>query len=88
MNLEVKNATDKSIAGLTARFPEIKIKDQTTRDGVSNLALEYPTGRDLREQIFGYAVEAGWVLLEMSRQQAQLEDLFRSLTLEKGGAHA
>lgn len=88
LNLEVKNATDKSIAGLTDRFPEIKIKDQTTRDGVSNLALEYPTGRDLREQIFGYAVEAGWVLLEMSRQQAQLEDLFRSLTLEEGGAHA
>jgi ABC-2 type transport system ATP-binding protein len=88
LNLEVKNATDKSIAALIARFPEIKVQDQTTRDGVSHLVLEYPTGRDLREQIFGYAVDAGWVLLEMSRQQAKLEDLFRSLTLEKGGAHA
>ncbi len=88
LNLEVKNATDKSITALTARFPEIKVQEQTTRDGVSRVSLEYPTGRDLREQIFGYAVEAGWVLLEMSRQQARLEDLFRSLTLEEGGAHA
>ncbi len=88
LNLEVKNATDKSVAALIARFPEIKVQDLTTRDGVSHLVLEYPTGRDMREQIFAYAVEAGWVLLEMSRQQARLEDLFRSLTLEKGGAHA
>ena len=88
LNLEVKNSTDKSIATLTDRFPEIKIQDRTTCDGVCRIALEYPTGHDLREQIFGYAVEADWVLLEMSRQQAQLEDLFRSLTLEEGGAHA
>lgn len=86
--LEVKGATKQSITGLTGRFPEIKIKDQTTRDGVSRVSLEYPTGQDLREQIFNYAVEESWVLLEMSRKHAQLEDLFRSLTVEKGGAHA
>jgi hypothetical protein len=33
-------------------------------------------------------VESGWTILEMSRKQAQLEDVFRSLTLEEGGAHA
>jgi ABC-2 type transport system ATP-binding protein len=88
LTLEVKNATEDSIQGLGVRFPEIQVKGRELQDGVSRLELEYPTGQDLREQIFGYAVETGWVLLEMSRRQARLEDLFRSLTIEEGGAHA
>jgi ABC-2 type transport system ATP-binding protein len=88
LTLEVKNATEDAIQGLGVRFPEIQVKGRELQDGVSRLELEYPTGQDLREQIFGYAVESGWVLLEMSRRQARLEDVFRSLTVEEGGAHA
>jgi len=88
LTLEVKNATEDAIRGLGVRFPEIQVKGRELQDDVSRLELEYPTGQDLREQIFGYAVESGWVLLEMSRRQARLEDLFRSLTVEEGGAHA
>ena len=87
LTLEVKNATEDAIRGLGVKFPEIQVKGRELRDGVGRLELEYPTGQDLREQIFDYAVESGWVLLEMSRRQARLEDLFRSLTVEKGGAH-
>lgn len=86
LTLEIKNATEESIQGLAVRFPEIRVQDQKLQDGVGRLELEYPTGRDLREQIFGYAVESGWVVLEMSRRQARLEDVFRSLTVEEGGA--
>jgi ABC-2 type transport system ATP-binding protein len=88
LTLEVKKATKKSIQGLGAQFPVITVREQKIEDGLGRLELEYPTGQDLREQIFGYAVEAGWIVLEMSRRQARLEDLFRSLTVEEGGAHA
>lgn len=88
LTLEVKNATEDSIAALPVQFPSIKVQDQQIEDGVATIHLEYPTGKDLREQLFGYAVQSGWVLLEMSHKQAQLEDLFRSLTMEKGGARA
>jgi len=87
LTLEVKNATEDSVRGLATRFPVIQVQDHKSADGIDRLELEYPTGQDLREQIFGYAVESGWTLLEMSRRQARLEDLFRSLTVEEGGAH-
>jgi len=35
---------------------------------------------DLREQLFDLAVENGWKLLEMRREQMSLEDVFRKLT--------
>lgn len=88
LTLEVKNATEDSIQGLPTRFPDIRIQEQKLQDGAGRLELEYPTGQDLREQIFGYAVASGWVVLEMSRRQVRLEDVFRSLTIEEGGAHA
>ncbi len=88
LTLEVKNATEDAIQGLGVRFPEIQVKGRELQDGVSRLELEYPTGQDLREQIFGYAVETGWVLLEMSRRQARLENRFRRLPVAEGSAHA
>ncbi|UCD37237.1 MAG: ATP-binding cassette domain-containing protein [Fidelibacterota bacterium] len=88
LTLEVKKATKKSIQGLATKFTDIQIQVDNIKNGAGILELEYPTGQDLREQIFGYAVESGWVVLEMSRRQARLEDIFRSLTVEEGGAHA
>ena len=92
LTLEVKNASKKSVAGLGDRFPEARVREETGTDGVVRLKMEYSPGaadgqgQGLREQLFAYAVESGWVILEMSRQQAQLEDIFRSLTIEQGGA--
>jgi ABC-2 type transport system ATP-binding protein len=86
--LEVKNASEASISELEMRFPALHIQERKLKDGGGIIQLEYPTGQDLREKIFGYAVESGWTVLEMSRRQAQLEDVFRSLTMEEGGAHA
>ncbi|MEE9161866.1 MAG: ATP-binding cassette domain-containing protein [Candidatus Neomarinimicrobiota bacterium] len=88
LSLEVKNASEKSIQGLGEKLPELRLREQRIRDGVATLQLEYAGGQDqgMREQLFAYAVESGWVILEMSRRQAQLEDIFRSLTVENGGA--
>jgi ABC-2 type transport system ATP-binding protein len=88
LELEVKKATATSVKGLTAKIPAIRVTETKLQKGSGKIELEYPTGQDLREQVFGYAVESGWTILEMSRKQAQLEDVFRSLTLEEGGAHA
>lgn len=88
LTLEVKNATEASIQGLAAKFPESRIGHEQLVNGTVEIRLEYATGHDLRERVFGYAVESGWTILEMSRKQAQLEDIFRSLTIEQGGARA
>ncbi len=37
---------------------------------------------DLRREIFSCAKDSGWILLEMQRQAASLEDVFRKLTRE------
>ncbi|HAH08151.1 MAG TPA: ABC transporter [Elusimicrobia bacterium] len=37
-------------------------------------------GSDLREAVFRLAVERGWTLLELRREEALLEDVFRELT--------
>jgi ABC-2 type transport system ATP-binding protein len=50
------------------------------RGGVREFTVECAQGTDLRETLFHMAVENGWVLLEMHREQASLEDVFRQLT--------
>ena len=35
---------------------------------------------DIREQVFRKAVEQNWVIIEMNRQKANLEEIFRRLT--------
>ncbi len=88
LSLEIKNATDESLKGFTAKFPQIKLTSQSESGDAINLQLEYPAGHDIREQVFNYAVESGWVLLKMARNEARLEDVFRSLTGKGGSANA
>jgi hypothetical protein len=42
--------------------------------------IEHEKGADLREAVFRAAVEHGWVLLEMMRERASMEDVFVRLT--------
>jgi ABC-2 type transport system ATP-binding protein len=51
-------------------------------DGVVRLYVDTPRGQDVREAIFGAAVQQGWVLLEMRREAESLEAIFRQLTVE------
>ena len=52
--------------------------------GVRNLGdglvVEHKAGTDVREEVFRAAVERGWVLLELARERATLEDVFVRLT--------
>lgn len=43
-------------------------------------SLHSMKGMDVREQIFHQAVSQKWILLELSKQTASLEDVFRKLT--------
>jgi len=44
---------------------------------------EIEAARDIREELFLLAKERGWIILEMSRKIASLEDVFRELTVEQ-----
>ncbi|HVG06575.1 MAG TPA: ATP-binding cassette domain-containing protein [Thermoanaerobaculia bacterium] len=44
------------------------------------LVVEHKAGVDVREEVFRAAVERGWVLLELARERATLEDVFVRLT--------
>jgi ABC-2 type transport system ATP-binding protein len=44
------------------------------------LVVEHQAGTDVREEVFRAAVERGWVLLELTRERATLEDVFVRLT--------
>jgi ABC-2 type transport system ATP-binding protein len=49
-------------------------------ESIKKLTVECTQGKDLREQLFRMALENNWVLLEMRKEQASLEDVFRQLT--------
>ena len=67
-----------------ADVPEIlgRIDDVTgvQPDGDGGFVVDYRSGADVRERIFRAAVERGWVLLELARGRASLEDVFVQLT--------
>ena len=49
-------------------------------DAAGSFLLDCGDGSDPREEVFRAAVESGWVLLELVREQASLEDVFVRLT--------
>ena len=50
--------------------------------------LDCEAGADPREEVFGAAVEGGWVLVELARERASLEDIFVRLTTGVAPAEA
>ncbi len=52
-------------------------------DGFSSFDLETTQGSDIREAVFQLAVGKHWVLRELSRAQASLEDVFIQLTTQE-----
>ena len=64
-----------------AGWNTIRVTDvDALQDGEVIFALSSDVGRDLRPDLFRLAVEKGWVLTELHRDQANLEDVFRQLT--------
>ena len=87
INLEILNAEEKSIRDIQKLSDDLRLTSYDQLNGSIKTALEFPNSADLRQQIFEYAVNEKWVLLEMSRHKASLEDVFRDLTIEGGSAN-
>mgnify|MGYP006096260139 CR=1 FL=1 len=83
LTLEVKNAEDDTIKNITDKIPDLKIVDIKSKNGSIFLNLEYPKGKDPRQDIFQYAIDAKWVITEMTPHTANLESVFRNLTTEE-----
>ncbi len=79
--LELKSAPA-DVKSKLAGLQNVEKVEQIGSDGdpVKKLTIECTQGSDLREQLFRMAVENNWVLLEMRKEQASLEDVFRQLT--------
>ena len=84
LTLEIKNAADGSVKILTEKIPALSLLDSKTRNGNQILHLEYPNDKDPREELFQYAIDSKWVVTEMSPHSADLESVFRKLTMEDG----
>lgn len=50
----------------------------------SQFVLESEGDQDLREPLFKYAADKGWVILGMQREERNLEDIFQQLTQKEG----
>jgi ABC-2 type transport system ATP-binding protein len=87
LTLEVRLAGDESVQQLSTRFPGVALLTDVVENGNRVLTLEYDRSIDPREDVFHFAKESGWVILEMSQARVQLEEVFRNLTIE-GAVHA
>ena len=57
----------------------------TGEEGSHSFALDAGSANDLRKPIFRAAVDNRWTLLELARESASLEDVFRNLTIGEEG---
>ena len=80
LRLEVSNADENDIRDMKATIPSVDIKNISKEDSVTSINIEFPSNGDPREDIFKYAVDKNWVILEMVTSKQNLEDIFRKLT--------
>ena len=80
LKLEVSNADENDIRDMKATIPSIDIKNISKEDSFTRVNIEFPSNGDPREDIFKYAVDKNWVILEMVTSKQNLEDIFRKLT--------
>jgi len=80
LTLETKNSTMESIESLSAQLGNISIKEVSDNGDNHIIQIEYASDLDPREDIFKYAIQSKWSILEMSVYKTNLEDVFRSLT--------
>ena len=80
LKLEVSNAGENDIRDMKATIPSIDIKNISKEDSYTAIDIEFSSNSDPREDIFKYAVDKNWVILEMVTSKQNLEDIFRKLT--------
>ena len=80
LKLEVSNADENDIRDMKATIPSIDIKNISKEDSYTAINIEFASSGDPREDIFKYAVDKNWIVLEMVTSKQNLEDIFRKLT--------
>jgi ABC-2 type transport system ATP-binding protein len=65
------------VAGLSG---VVRCQKTAGEDGAHTFDIDGEAKNDLRKQLFRAAVDNKWALLELTRQAASLEDVFRNLT--------
>src|SRR5580704_2266068 len=79
LRLEVKSGSEDPVPHLT-EISGVKGVIATVEDGWQRCSIRIEAKSDLREEIFGLAVERRWVIRELSKERATLEDVFVELT--------
>ncbi len=84
LTMEVKNATEENLNVLGEKVKGINILNVEKNSSGHHISLDYEQTVDPREDLFKYALKSKWTILEMSPHRANLEDIFRTLTVEGG----
>ncbi len=80
----VKIGSPEQVAGILDQTPWIEAHTYRIRDnGEVEFVIRPKGGEDIRERLFLLARENDWILLEMWREKATLEDVFLSLITEE-----
>ncbi|MBN1754929.1 ATP-binding cassette domain-containing protein [bacterium] len=80
--LELKAPMEEALAGIS-RLNDVKLVTEQSISPADQLwayRIESTRGSDPREDLFRLAVDKNWTLLEMRKEQANLEEIFRELT--------
>ena len=85
MKLEVLGSAEEDIKTIEATIPSVKVKGIEKQKDSVIINIEYQNTSDPRKDLFKYSVDKGWTIIGMSVHKRNLEDLFRNLTLDKGG---
>ena len=80
LSMDVENADENDINDMKAIIPSIEIASISKEDTHTKINIKYPKNNDPRSDIFKYAVDKGWTILEMFATKQNLEDIFRNLT--------
>lgn len=84
LTLELQNATPEALRKISQSVSQLEVTKVEKENGSLVAHIEYPNTIDPRQEIFRYAVQQQWTILEMSRYKVSLEEIFRTLTVEGG----
>lgn len=93
-NMENKTQLKLELIAPAEEIPELSeniegitvLSNNQITEAVSKVTIEFDSGEDKRLEIYEFIQTKDWKILEMYREHVSLEAVFRSLTIEDGGA--
>ena len=80
LRLEIDGGDENTIQEMKATIPSINIQSIIKNNDSTEIMIEYSNNTDPRKDIFQYAIDHDWIILEMSATKKDLESIFRKLT--------